>query len=177
MRLRRAMVWVMVIALSLGLTGVGWNLVFIERQQNQSQDQSTAIRSCDTLREFIVSEEDQSLKLWTRYHRKVIAYSKGLPRDERGAKVSEIAESVTLVLESDLRIYRQMKRLPQCLEPTFRGEVKAWISTTEEMIDYLRGRGKIDGERFDPSKGIWDTTFYDTFYSATDNLISGLIET
>jgi hypothetical protein len=52
--------------------------------------------------------------------------------------------------------------------------MEEWITTTEEMIGYLEGESELDGNLFDPSEGFWDTTFYDAFYSAAENLVSGL---
>jgi hypothetical protein len=103
-----------------------------------------------------------------------MSYAKGLPKSERPAKVIEIAASVTVVLKSDLKIYRQMKKLPECLDSQFRKEMEEWITTTEEMIGYLEGESELEGNLFDPSEGFWDTTFYDAFYSAAENLVSGL---
>lgn len=172
MRLRRTMVWVMIGALVLGFSGIGWNLVYLDRNR-ESNERVTAL-TCDDLRAFIVAEEKVSLQLWKKYHREVMAFAEGLPKAERPAKVNEIAMRVSTVLESDLRIYQEMKKLPQCLDPKFREKVQEWISTTKEMISYLAGEGPLAGNYFDPDDGFWDTSFYDAFYSATDNLISGL---
>lgn len=170
------MVWVMIGALVLGFAGIGWNVVYLRENTDSSatRDEVSVVRTCDDLRTFILAEEEVSFPLWKSYHRQVVAFAKGLPKSERPAKVGEIAESVTVVLQSDLRIYREMKRLPQCLEGEFRSEIEEWIETTKEMIAYLKGRGEIDGNRFDPEEGFWDTSFYDAFYSAAENLISGL---
>ena len=170
------MVWVMVGALVFGFAGIGWNLIYLQENSTQSvtRDGNQAVRTCEDLREFILAEEKVSFPLWKSYHRQVMRYAKGLPKAERPAKVTAIAESVTVVLRSDLRIYREMKRLPECLDGEFRSEVQEWIATTKEMIAYLEGRGEIDGNRFDPGEGFWDTSFYDAFYSAAENLISGL---
>jgi hypothetical protein len=178
MRLRRATVWVMVGALVLGFTGIGWNFLYLQSAQRSSDSRSEVVapRSCDDLRAFIETEEDLSLELWKKYHRQVIAFAKGFPKVERPEKVKEMAASVRVVLESDLRIYRQMKRLPGCLESKFRDEIKEWITSTREMIAYLNGEGELEGELFDPSKGFWDTSFYDAFYSATENLVEGFQE-
>jgi hypothetical protein len=175
MRLRRATVWVMIGALALGFTGIGWNVLYLKDEQQNSLriEEKATPENCDQLRAFIVAEEDVSLELWKKYHRQVIAFAKGLPKSERPAEVERIAANVRVVLESDLRIYRQMKRLPQCLESKFRSDIQEWITSTKEMIDYLNGEGEIEGNRFDPSEGFWDTSFYDAFYSATDNLIEG----
>jgi hypothetical protein len=67
-----------------------------------------------------------------------------------------------------------MKKLPECLDGEFRKEIQEWIVTTEEMIGYLKGESELDGNLFDPSEGFWDTSFYDAFYSAAENLVSGL---
>ena len=168
----------MVVALVLGFTGIGWNVLSLQdrERENRPKNQEVAIVNCDELRSFIVAEEEISFPLWKRYHRQSMAFAKGLPKEERAAEVERIADSVRVVLESDLRIYRQMKELPECLEEKFRSDIQEWIGTTREMISYLKGEGEIDGERFDPSKGFWDTSFYDAFYSATDNLIEGLQE-
>ncbi len=175
MRLRRASTWIIVIALILGLSGIGWNLVDMRRSGSESKkDGKVAVRTCDDLREFITAEEDISYPLWKKYHREVMSYAKGLPKSERPAKVSEIAASVTVVLKSDLKIYRQMKKLPECLDSEFRKEIQEWIVTTEEMIGYLKGESELDGNLFDPSEGFWDTSFYDAFYSAAESLVSGL---
>lgn len=168
------MVWIMVVALVLGAIGIGWSVVRF--QDRKPSEESTAIVTCDDLREYILGEEELSLPLWKEYHKKVIAYSRGLPKSERPAKVREIAASVTLVLKSDLRIYREMRKLPQCLTSEFRSQVDEWTMTTKDMISYLAGSKKIDGESFDPEEGFWDTTFYDAFYSATDNLEEGLTQ-
>lgn len=176
MRLRRATAWVMIGALALGFTGIGWNVLYLKDRQQKSDtpNEQFALRNCDDLRAFIVAEEDLSFELWKKYHRQVIAFDKGLPKSERPAEVKRIAKSVRIVLESDLRIYREMKRLPQCLESEFRTDIQEWIASTREMIDYLNGDGAIEGNYFDPEEGFWDTSFYDAFYSATDNLIEGL---
>ncbi len=175
MRLRRASTWFIVVALILGFSGIGWNLVDLRESGSESKkDGKVAVRTCDDLREFILAEEDISFPLWKKYHREVMSYAKGLPKRERPAKVSEIAASVTVVLKSDLKIYRQMKKLPECLDAQFRKEVEEWITTTEEMIGYLEGESELEGNLFDPSEGFWDTTFYDAFYSAAENLVSGL---
>lgn len=168
------MVWVMVGALTLGFTGIGWNLVYLDR--NREVDERVTAQTCDDLRVFIVAEEKVSLPLWKKYHREVMTFAEGLPKAERPAKVKEIAARVSSVLESDLRIYQEMKKLPECLEEKFRDQVQEWISTTKEMISYLAGEGPLAGNYFDPEDGFWDTSFYDAFYSATDNLISGLQE-
>ena len=175
MRLRRATTWVIVVALILGFAGIGWSLIDLkEMNQNEKNDGKVAVRTCDDLREFITNEEDISYPLWKKYHREVMTYAKGLPKSERPAKVSEIAASVTIVLKSDLKIYRQMKKLPECLDSKFRDEIQEWIASTVEMIGYLEGEEKMDGNLFDPSEGFWDTSFYDAFYSAAENLVSGL---
>jgi hypothetical protein len=175
MRLRRVSTWIIVFALILGFAGIGWNLVDIRRSGSEAKsDGKVTVRTCDDLREFITAEEDISFPLWKKYHREVISYEKGLPKNERPAKVSEIAASVTEVLKSDLKIYQQMKKLPECLDSEFRKEIQEWITTTEEMIGYLKGESELDGNLFDPSEGFWDTTFYDAFYSAAENLVSGL---
>jgi hypothetical protein len=168
------MVWIMVVALVLGAIGIGWSVVRF--QDAKPIKESSAITTCDDLRDYILGEEELSLPLWKKYHKQVIAYSRGLPKAERPAKVREIAASVTLVLKSDLRIYREMKKLPQCLTSEFRAQVEEWTTTTKDMILYLAGRKKIEGEKFDPKDGVWDTTFYDAFYSATDNLEEGLTQ-
>lgn len=184
MKLQRLTTWVIIIALIFGLAGIGWNLVDLREsgitQSNtqggtkDSRENSATVISCDDLRTFITKEEKASYSLWKKYHRQVMIFAEGLPKNERAAKVSELASSVTVVLESDLRIYRQMKKLPQCLDRKFREQVQEWIDTTREMINYYNGEGELDGDRFDPEEGIWDTSFYDVFYSATDNLITGL---
>lgn len=168
----------MVIALVLGFTGIGWNLLSLQSEQrgNQPRSERLTLQNCDQLRSFIMAEEEVSLPLWKKYHRQSMAFAKGLPQSERAAEVERIANSVRVVLESDLRIYREMKELPECLEEKFRADIQEWISTTREMISYLKGEGEIEGERFDPADGSWDTSFYDAFYSATDNLIEGLQE-
>ena len=178
MRLRRATIWVMVVALVLGFSGIGWNVLSLHdrERENRPKNQEVAIVNCDELRSFIVAEEEISFPLWKKYHRQSMAFAKGLPKEERAAEVERIADSVRVVLESDLRIYRQMKKLPECLEEEFRSDIQEWIGTTEEMIAYLKGEGEIEGESFDPTEGFWDTSFYDAFYSATDNLIEGLQE-
>lgn len=168
------MVWIMVVALVLGAIGIGWSVVRF--QESKPVAKSNAIVTCDDLRDYILGEEELSLPLWKKYHKQVISYSRGLPRAERPAKVKAIAASVTLVLKSDLRIYREMKKLPQCLTSEFRAQINEWTKTTRDMILYLSGEKKIDGEKFNPKDGIWDTTFYDAFYSATDNLEEGLTQ-
>jgi len=175
MRLRRATVWVMIGALTLGFTGIGWNVLYLKDEEQNSLriEEKATPENCDQLRAFIVAEEDVSLQLWKRYHRQVMAFAKGLPKSERPAEVERIAANVRVVLESDLRIYLEMKRLPECLEDKFRSDIQEWITSTKEMIDNLNGEGEIEGNRFDPSEGFWDTSFYDAFYSATDNLIEG----
>ena len=181
MRLRRVSTWIIVIALILGFAGIGWNLVDLRRSGSEARSDTSngsngkvVVRTCDDLREFITAEEEISYPLWKKYHREVMSYSKGLPKSERPAKVSEIAASVTVVLRSDLRIYRQMKKLPECLDSEFRNEIQEWITTTEEMIGYLKGESELDGNMFDPSEGFWDTSFYDAFFSAAENLVNGL---
>ena len=174
MRLRPAAVWVIVVALVLGTIGIGWSVVRFNGAK--PQEATTSVMNCDDLREFILAEEELSLALWKKYHKKVIAYSRGLPKAERPAKVREIAKSVTLVLQSDLRIYRQMRKMPECLTTDFRNEVDEWTTTTRDMIKYLAGEKEIEGELFDPKQGFWDTSFYEEFNSATENLISGLTQ-
>jgi hypothetical protein len=52
--------------------------------------------------------------------------------------------------------------------------MKEWITSTKETIDYLTKGKEVDGSIFDPEEGFWDTSFYNAFYSATDNLSTGL---
>ena len=174
MRLRPAMVWVMVVALVLGSLGIGWSLLRFQDQGNSAA--KSEVLTCDDLREFILSEEDLSFAIWKKYHKQVITYSKGVKKSERPEMVRKIAANVSLVLQSDLRIYRAMKKQPECLTPDFRNEINEWTSTTREMIDYLAGKRAMEGERFDPDKGLWDVTFYDAFYSAAENLSKGLTQ-
>lgn len=174
MRLRPAMVWVMVLALVLGSVGIGWSIF---RFQDRGQETSISeVLTCEDLREFILAEEDLSFAIWKKYHKQVISYSNGVKKSERPAMVRKIAASVSLVLQSDLRIYRAMKKQPECLTPDFRNEINEWTSTTREMIEYLAGERAIEGERFDPQKGLWDVSFYDAFYSAAENLTEGLTQ-
>ncbi len=174
MKLRPVMVWVMVGVIALGTIGIGWSV--FRFQDSKQKESATVAMTCDELREFILAEEELSFGLWKKYHKQVMAYSRGIPKSERPAKVKEIATSVSLVLESDLRIYREMRKLPECLTPEFRSEVREWASTTREMIEYLAGERKVEGEKFDPKNGFWDTSFYDAFYSATDNLVEGITQ-
>lgn len=168
------MVWVMVAALVLGGLGIGWSTL---KFQDQSQERGTSeILTCDDLRAFIVTEEDLSYPIWKKYHKQVMAYSTGIKKSDRPEAVRKIADNISLVLQSDLRIYRTMKKQPECLTAEFRDQVKEWMSTTREMIEYLAGERAIDGERFDPQDGLWDVTFYDAFYSATENLAEGLTQ-
>ena len=174
MRLRPAMVWVMVVALVLGSLGIGWSL--FRFQDEGSAASISEILTCEDLREFILSEEDLSFVIWKKYHKQVIDYSDGVKRSERPKMVRKIAANISLVLQSDLRIYRAMKKQPECLTSDFRDEVNEWTRTTREMIEYLAGERAVEGERFDPKKGLWDVTFYDAFYSAAENLTEGLTQ-
>ncbi len=164
----------MVVALALGSLGIGWSLKSFQDKANQSA--SSEVLTCDDLREFILSEEDLSFAIWKKYHKQVIDYSDGVAKSQRPTMVRKIAANVSLVLQSDLRIYRAMKKQPECLTPDFRGEINEWTRTTKEMIEYLAGERAIEGERFDPDEGIWDVTFYDAFYSAAENLTKGLTQ-
>lgn len=164
----------MVIALVLGSLGIGWSVLRFQDRAEEST--SSEVLTCEDLREFILSEEDLSFAIWKKYHKQVITYSNGGKKSERPEMVRKIAANVSLVLQSDLRIYRAMKKQPECLTPDFRNEISEWTSTTKEMIEYLAGERAIDGERFDPDEGLWDVTFYDAFYSATENLSKGLTQ-
>lgn len=168
------MIWVMVVALVLGSLGIGWSLLRFQEQAKENA--SSEVLTCEDLREFILTEEDLSFAIWKKYHKQVMDYSDGVAKSKRPEMVRKIAANVSLVLQSDLRIYRAMKKQPECLTPDFRNEITEWTSTTKEMIEYLAGERAIEGERFDPEKGLWDVTFYDAFYSATENLSEGLTE-
>ena len=174
MKLRPAMVWLMIIALILGLVGVGWSAFRVTNID--INDQSQAVLTCDDLRTFIVAEEGVGLRNWTIYHKKVIRYDQGVSKSERVKLVKELAKDVTLVLQSDLLIYKKMKRLPQCLTLSSNDEVDEWIKSTKETIKYLNGEIEIARGFFDAEKGIWDKSFYDIYYSATDYLSTGLTE-
>jgi hypothetical protein len=174
MKLRPAMVWLMIVALILGLVGVGWSAFRVTNID--INDQSQTVLSCDDLRRFIVAEEAIGLKKWTIYHKKVIRYAQDLSQSERVKLVTELASDVTVVLKSDLRIYQEMKISPQCLMISSRDEVDEWIKSTKETIKYLNGEIEIAKGFFDAKKGIWDQSFYDIYYSATDHLLTGLTE-
>jgi hypothetical protein len=174
MKLRPAMVWLMIIALILGLVGVGWSAFRVTNID--INDQSQAVVTCDDLRAFIIAEEAIGLKNWKIYHKKVIQYAQGVGRSERAELVKELARDVTVVLKSDLLIYKEMKRSPQCVTVSSRDELNEWIRSTRETIKYLNGEIEIAKGFFDAEKGIWDQSFYDIYYSATDYLSTGLTE-
>ncbi len=101
-------------------------------------------------------------------------YEKGIPKKERPALVRTISSQVLVVLESDLRIYKKMRKQPECLTNDFRSEMQEWIKSTKDTIDYLTKGKEVDGNIFDPDEGFWDSSFYNAFYSATDNLSTAL---
>jgi hypothetical protein len=157
------MIWVMVVLLILGAAGIGWGVYRFDSKETTTATakKDSMPKDCDELRAYIVAEEEVSYKNWKKYHKSVMKYD-------------TIAKEVTVVLESDLRIYKVMKRLPQCLTNEFRKEMEDWVKSTRETIDYLTKGKEVDGNIFDPEEGFWDTSFYDAFYSATDNLSTGV---
>lgn len=170
------MIWVMVVLLILGAAGIGWGVYRFDSKETTTSTakKDSMPKDCDELRAYIVAEEEVSYKNWKKYHKSVMKYDEGVPKKERPELVRTIAKEVTIVLESDLRIYQVMKRLPQCLTNEFRKEMEDWVKSTRETIDYLTKGKEVDGNIFDPEEGFWDTSFYDAFYSATDNLSTGV---
>lgn len=168
------MIWVMVIMLIAGASGIGWGVYRFQSKSESSQKKEIALTTCDQLREFIVKEEETSYQNWKKYHRSVMKYEKGIPKKERPALVRTISSQVLVVLESDLRIYKKMRKQPECLTNDFRSEMQEWIKSTKDTIDYLTKGKEVDGNIFDPDEGFWDSSFYNAFYSATDNLSTAL---
>lgn len=162
----------MIISLVFGLIGVGWS-AFRVNQVVTIKAKPTPV-SCDDLRSLIIAEEEVSFENWKRFHKKVVRYSQGVPRGERSNLVSEITADVRVVLASDLLLYQQMRKSPQCLTVQFREEVREWIVETKDMIAAIDGEIEPEKPFFDIDKGYWDTSFYDKFYSATDFLVTGL---
>jgi hypothetical protein len=166
------MVWLMIISLVFGLIGVGWS-AFRVNQVETIEAKPTPV-TCDDLRNLIIAEEEVSFNNWKSFHKKVVRYSQGVSRSERSELVSQIAADVRIVLTSDLLLYKQMRKSPQCLTVQFREEVSDWITETKDMIAAIDGESEPEKPFFNIEEGYWDTSFYDKFYSATDFLVTGL---
>jgi hypothetical protein len=124
-----------------------------------------ATKQCESLRTFVLDEENAGKADWNIYKGQVNQYLGLNPEVNRTEIVDSMSKSVVKVLEHDLKIYERLNRFPACLLATRRDEVPGLIDETRTAIEYLR-------ESFDSSTGEWNTDFYADYLSANQFLKS-----
>lgn len=166
-RVKRPILWLLLPLFIAATVGSGWATIHYFPQGRSSQ----VSQECQSLRTFILANELHGKVLWDQYHSNVLKYQTGLASNTRQVElVKTIASQVVNVLETDLVIYQEMFAHRACLTADFNDQIEGTISDTQLTIDFLRGATQIQGQSFDPTKGVWNSNFYDVYESATNYL-------
>ncbi len=138
---------------------------------------------CEELKNFIISEEEVSFNDWKKYRESVVKYEKGVSEKDKPQLIITLARQLVAVLKSDLRIFKNMKNRPECVDPTYYKDIDASIDFTKNTIDFYENGKVLQDTIFNPFKEpefneypqtsgtFWDTEFYKDYESVAKYVI------
>lgn len=117
--------------------------------------------TCSNLKKELAAKDEVGREIWNSYQVEVSNLSRSpLYSNEYYLQVGNTARRALQLATNDLEGYLMLNGKPHCAKD--KEQLTDFIKVTTQTIEYLSGRGEIEGKKFDVYNG-WNTSYYNTY--------------